>query len=135
MHPAYFEVRFASESHWKNPVVPFAIITAYQTTGQVWPQAANLQADERLRQTLEALGVWYQRLTGYSPVTGHAEPGWAVAMDFEQACDLGRQFEQDAIYYVDGDELTVSHCDDRRGKVHVGTFRKRLHRKDARTEN
>lgn len=64
-----------------------------------------------------------RRLTGYSPTTVHAEPGWAVEMPWDEACDLGLRFKQDAIYSVRGDELTVTFCDHRRGLVPVGAFR------------
>lgn len=71
-------------------------------------------------------GPWLRRLTGYSPSTGHAEPGWAVEVDFVTACDIGHRHHQDAIYYVDGDELYVSYCDARRRRVPVGGFRARV---------
>jgi len=65
-------------------------------------------------------------VTGYSPTTMHAEPGWAVQLPFDVACDLGRMFLQDAIYVIDVDQLFVSYCDDRREKVFVGEFLRRL---------
>ena len=106
----------------------FAIITACATTGEFWSEDENRTADVRLTQQLRASGVWMTRLTGYSPQTGHAEPGWAVALSFEAACDLGQQFRQDAIYFVEGDMLFVSYCDARRARVPVGTFCARVRR-------
>jgi len=125
MNPAYFETLFAVD------VVPdwpeaFAVITAHATTGEVWSDEDNREADARLEAELRRRGGWYWRITGYSPHTGHAEPGWAAALDFGEACDLGQQFRQDALYYVRGDELYVSHCDGRRQWIRVGDFRGRL---------
>lgn len=68
-----------------------------------------------------------RRLSGYSPATGHREPGWAVAMSFQDACDTGRRYRQDAIYYVTRDTLWVSFCDGRRALVEIGSFRPRVH--------
>ena len=48
-------------------------------------------------------------------------------MPFTEACDLGREYLQDAIYLVQGDQLSVTYCDERRGLVAVGNFRERLH--------
>ena len=66
-------------------------------------------------------------IIGYSPNTGHCEPGWATAMGLNEACDLGQWFKQDAIYYVQKDKLYVSYCDKRRGLVPIGPFTERLH--------
>ena len=86
----------------------------------------NEAADRRLEVELRGLGVWAHRVTGYAPDTGHAEPSWAVAVGFQEACDLGLRFLQDAIYFVQGDLLCLSHCDERRGLVDVGQFPERL---------
>lgn len=48
-------------------------------------------------------------------------------MPFDAACDLGLRYRQDATCHVQGDQLSVSLCDDRRGLVAVGAFRERLH--------
>ena len=83
-------------------------------------------ADRALEGELRKTGRWMRRLTGYSPITGHAEAGWAVEMPWDEACDVGLRFKQDAIYTVNGDELSVTLCDHRRGPVLVGAFRERV---------
>ena len=126
MHPAYFHTMFHVEQPVKAWPAQFAIITAYATTGQAWSSDANESADQRLSRELQSSGVWMVRITGFSPETGHAEPGWAVSMNFESACDLGHRYLQDALYVVRNGVLYVSFCDDRRQLVHVGDFAKRL---------
>ena len=126
MEPAYFETRFLVEepvAHWPDE---FAIITAYATTGETWTREENEAADHRLHAALSERSDWLIRITGYSPATGHGEPGWAAALPFDAACDLGLEFEQDAIYYVAGDDLSVTYCDERRNPVAVGGFRERI---------
>lgn len=126
MHPEYFETHFnpaGYEGPWPRQ---FAIITGYSTTGEEWTSEANTKADLELHAALLRRGVWIQRITGYSPRTGHAEPGWAVELSFSDACDLGHQFRQDALYFVRDDQLFVSHCDSRREEMLVGSFRERL---------
>ena len=127
MNPVYFGTHFERREAWENSPAEFAIITAYATTGEEWASIENEAADKKLESELRKRGCWLQRLTGYSPVTGHAEPGWAVAMPFEVACDLGLRFQQDAIYYVTGDTLYVTACDERRAPVEVGVFSSRVH--------
>jgi len=83
---------------------------------------------------LAATSAWRRRITGYSPATGHAEPGWGIELSLGEACDLRLRYKQDAIYYVIGDQLWVTFCDDRRQLVRVGSFADRLHRCRAQSE-
>jgi hypothetical protein len=127
MSPAYFETHFQQEGSDADWPPKFAIVTAYNTTGETWSPERNSAADTDLAAELAAMGIWRRRMTGYSPSTGHAEPGWAVELLLNDACDLGLRYKQDAIYYVTGDELWVTFCDDRRQLVRVGRFAARLH--------
>ena len=134
MPAIYFETHF--ESTWDLGTAPdeFAIITAYATTGEQWPEEMNRDADRRLEIELRKIAPWVHRITGYSPTTGHREPGWAVALGFDDACDTGLRYKQDAIYMVSGGVLGVSYCDGRRGLVRVGDFGARLRRVEGGSE-
>ena len=127
VNPAYFETHFRLPAPVIGWPPEFVIVTAYATTGERWTSGENEAADRRLAAELRELGVWAARITGYSPQTGHAEPGWAADMAFDDACDLGLRYRQDAIFHVFGDTLSVSHCDNRRRLVTLGLFRERLH--------
>jgi hypothetical protein len=72
-----------------------------------------------------------RRLTGYDPDTGHAEPGWAVEMAFEVACDLGLRFQQDAIFWVSGNRVWVARCGPDRQRWEVGPFADRFAMEEA----
>jgi hypothetical protein len=126
MHPAYRETHFIAPDGPHYWPAQFAIITAYATTGETWTDQQNEAADQALEAELRARGRWMRRITGYSPTTQHREPGWAVAMDWQEACDLGVRFLQDAIYVVHADALAVTLCDHRRELLPVGTFQQRL---------
>ena len=132
LHPAYFETCFrlpaaATEIAWPDS---FGIISAYSTTDRQWPIERSLAADRELEAVLRTCSTWLQRVVGFSPTSGHAEPSWAADVSFEAACDLGLRFHQDAIYFVDGDDLYVSFCDARRKQVPVGSFLERLRAHD-----
>jgi hypothetical protein len=128
MHPAYFETHFTAADGPHDWPEQFAIITAYATTGEVWTDQQNEAADQALEAELRATGRWMRRITGYSPppATPHREPGWAVAMDWQDACDLGARFLQDAVYVVKEDQLFVTFCDTRRQLVPVAVFSDRV---------
>jgi len=126
MHPAYIETLFDPYDFASNWPDRFAIVTAWATTGTSRPLPENEAADRALEHEIAMRGLWHQRLTGYSPSTNHAEPGWGVDMSFAEACDLGQNFDQDAIYFVEADLLYLSYCDSRRQLIFVGMFRGRL---------
>jgi len=126
MNPVYLDTYFSCHETLEDKPLEFAIITAYATTGETWSDNENIQADVGLKAYLDIHFNWVKRISGYSPVTQHSEPGWMVSSSWEQGCDIGLKFKQDAIYFVSGDALTVSYCDDRRTEVYVGEFLKRV---------
>ena len=126
MPPFYYQTRFIPEDLPTPLPGTFAIITAFATTGETWTESENAAANAALRADLERSDRLLGSLTGYSPDTGHAEPGFAASLPFEAACDLGLKFKQDAIYFVDSGILHVSYCDHRRRLDPVAAFLDRL---------
>ncbi len=124
----YFDVRFSVPDCEVAPAWPaeFAILTAYATTGQTWSTERNVGADRELAAWCDASGLPRQRITGYSPITGHAEPGWAISLDFSVACRLGVRFRQHACFFVQADELWVVACSAPAQRTRIGSFRDRL---------
>ncbi|MDA7522705.1 DUF3293 domain-containing protein, partial [Akkermansiaceae bacterium] len=127
IYPAYAETHFHIEENCVDWPQEFAIITAYATTGEQWSQSENEDADQTLHDELSESAHAPRRITGYAPSTLHAEPGWVVPLPFEEACDLGQKYRQDAIYYVKKDKLFVSRCDGSRELVEIGPFSPRVH--------
>jgi len=126
MTPVYFDTRFKLGLPLADLPDSFAIITAHATTGEVWTAEDNNTASETLRAELASSGQLIGTITGYSPVTQHAEPGYAAALEFEEACKIGARFKQDAIFYVSSGTLFVSHCDHRRSLKPITQFSKRV---------
>ncbi|MFN6107568.1 MAG: DUF3293 domain-containing protein [Planctomycetaceae bacterium] len=119
----YRETRFRMERPWPSWPQAFAIISAYATSGEVWPEERNQAQDAGLERCLRERGLEPHRITGYSPRTGHAEPGWGAALPLEAARQIGRDFHQHAIYYVDAqDELWIVECETGRPSVPIGQF-------------
>lgn len=127
MPEAYRETHFRLAEHADEWPREFAIITAYATTGEKWSDAENEAADRALHAELCQHSQSVRRITGYSPSTGHAEPGWAVTLPFDTACEIGLRYRQDAIYFVSQDVLSVSYCDSRRSLTEIGPFSPRVH--------
>jgi len=126
MPAEYFAVRFRVPEEPGPWPAAFGVVTAYATTGESWPRERNEAADRALAAELSVRSGFHRRIVGYSPTTGHAEPGFAVDLSCDEICDLGRRYLQDAVYFVRGDALFVSYADARRALVPVGSFRARL---------
>ena len=107
----------------------FAIITAWATTGETWTDERNAAADAALQAELSRRGLAHHRITGWAPVDGdgvHAEPGWAVVCDRQEAVALGIQFEQRAVFFIEDDRLSILSCVPGEGdRVLAGGFRAR----------
>ena len=102
------------------------IITAYPTTGETWDPSKIEEADQKIEEELKFRKTWIIRIEGYSPETGHAEPGWGTTMPIDEACEIGLRYRQDAIFHVKNDLLSVTYCDERRELVNIGSFEVRL---------
>jgi hypothetical protein len=127
MHAEYAQVRFNLPRLPRRWPQCFATITAFATTGEVWSPTRNKQADAKLKKFLQKLGIKIFRITGYSVKNpSHAEEGWAAPLAFDDACDIGLLFKQDAIYYIIDDALFVSYCDQRRKLIPMGRFISRV---------
>ena len=126
LHPAYFAVRFRTETPVTEWPAAFVIITAYATTGEQWTDARNQEADQRLHADLLQRGCVPVRVTGFDPQSGHAEPGWAVELPLAQALEVGRTYLQDAIFVVQGDTLLVAQCNAPWTQSPVGGYRERV---------
>lgn len=108
----------------------FAILTACNPRGQTEEFGRNAEHDGRLLVQLQTLGCWHWRVIGGSPDFQHAEPGFAVALPLDDALAIGRNFEQEAIFWIEKDELNVISC---RGEAEqkLGSWRERLMRGNA----
>lgn len=125
MERSYSETRFiASEDIVWPP--EFVILSAYATTGEHWTARENERADSALWRFLKEKGGWLARVICASQSASLKEPCWAFQMTFEAACELGMTYRQEALYYVKGDELFVSYCDERKALRRIGRFRERV---------
>ena len=126
MNPEYYKTRFRTKEPKIQFPEEFIIITAYPTTGETWDQSRINESDQKLEKELKLRKSWMLRIEGYSPETGHAEPGWVTIMPLDEGRKLGLQFKQDAIFHVWKDVLSVIHCDPKGELVEIGSFRQRL---------
>lgn len=124
--PEYFQTRFRTDNSVEVWPTRFAVLSAFATTGESWPRERNELADRALEAELCLRAPWLRRVVGYSPHTSHTEPSWAVDVDLHEARAIGRRYLQDAIYWIDGDVLFVTRCNDDGALEQVARFSSRV---------
>ena len=126
-HPAYYCTRFFVEKPPRTVPQSGVILSAFATTGEVWPPEINRLADARLESELRRLDHHFLiRMIGYCPTDGHAEASWFADLDGSTACQIGMRFHQDALYLIDQGELYVVRCSDPTQRSYVASFAQRL---------
>lgn len=93
------------ESECADVTGAFAIITAHNPFGEIHSSRVNAAADQRLGQRLREMGLEPFRVTGCSADRTHAEAGWGAVMTLDDAIRTGREFEQDAIFWIENGTL------------------------------
>ena len=94
---------------------PFHIITAYNPGGHLSSADDNALAQSRLTDRVTETALEYYPAAGGDRAWEHVEPSLAVlGLDRDQACALGREFGQDAIFEWSPTGLAVLSCSDAR---------------------
>ncbi|QDF68164.1 DUF3293 domain-containing protein [Shewanella sp. SNU WT4] len=109
-----------------TPSIDFAIITAANPLGVPHLPGQNRLYDRQLQQDIDELRVPYRRILGASPDLSHVEASWAVILPLAEALDLGRRWQQLAIYYVSGNRLGLFSCSDANSRLDLGAFSERV---------
>ena len=100
----------------------FSIITAYNPLGVILSSTQNGVLDRKLQREIEALGLPYRVMIGASADMGHMEKSWAVAIDRDIAIQMGIEFNQNAIYYVECGYLFLIPCLMQEKELCLGLF-------------
>ena len=116
MNPLYATALFQTTTPPSDWPRAFAILTACNPRGQTEEMGRNAEHDGRLLVQLQTLRCWHWRVIGGSPDFQHAEPGFAVALPLDDALAIGRTFEQEAIFWIEKDELKSFPAAERRSK-------------------
>jgi Protein of unknown function (DUF3293) len=89
----------------------FWVVTAYNPCGKITASGDNIAADARLRASLEELGITPFRVIGLSPDEKHAEPGWGFPCAESTAIEIGRRFNQLAVFHFTVGRIDLVDCE------------------------
>jgi hypothetical protein len=94
---------FASIFASGGPEMSFCVITADNPNGVTQSDLENTAAFGKLRKAVAAMGVTSVPCDGTNAAQTHRERGLAAKVGRDQGIELGRAFEQIAIFHYDGD--------------------------------
>ena len=98
MNPEYFKTIFLISKEPDGWPDEFAIITAHNPMDLKLSDQENNFRNENLLKTLGQNA--FLKLSGSSPDQSHQEASYAFISDLDQAIEIGREFQQRAIYYI-----------------------------------
>ena len=110
--PAFLQAVFHGVKPMGGWPDEFVIVTACNPRGEIVDAERNEFLDRELSTLLEVKGLVHCRVTGGSSDGSHLEPGYLVECDGEVGLELGRRFDQMAIYGVVDGELYLIDCKD-----------------------
>lgn len=102
----------------------FIIITAWNPRSAILSIEENKTKNQLLLEDLQE-HEWTQGIVGDESFTW-CEESYAVVMELEQAINLARKFEQNAIYRVSGNQLFLHSCLAHNQYECLGEFQSRL---------
>ncbi len=110
MNPAYADVRFRAELPKGGLPERFCIVTAWNPDGITTDAASNAAATARLIAIVQAESLSHFPVTGGSPDSTHAEPGFGMMVDQARVLSLGREFRQEAVFWIDRGTVHLCPC-------------------------
>jgi len=121
MNSAYLQARFRTELPKGGLPERFGIVTAWNPDGITSDTASNNAANARLEAILQAEALPHFPVTGGSPDFTHAEPGFGMITDQARIIALGREFRQEAVFWIDRGTVHLVPCSDAPPQV-VGSW-------------
>lgn len=112
MNSAYANVRFRAKLPKGGLPERFGIVTAWNPDGTTTDTASNHAANARLEAILQAEALPHFPVTGGSPDFIHSEPGFGIITDQARIVSLGRQFQQEAVFWIDRGIANLLPCSD-----------------------
>ncbi|MCE2594444.1 DUF3293 domain-containing protein [Motilimonas cestriensis] len=100
----------------------FVIVTAYNSKGIVQSRYANHVAHRELLRYLRIHRKVFSCLSGMSVDGAHVELSVAVACSVKEGKAIALKFKQNAMYWVNDDQLYLQSVLMDRGQIHLGAF-------------
>lgn len=131
MNPAYFKTIFLITdipSQWPSN---FAIITVWNPMDQKLSIKQNQSRDKELLLKFTKNNK-FSPLIGSSPDYLHQEKSYIIEVSLQEAVQIGNDYDQRAVYYVENGSLQLIDCKTRE-KFSLGNFTDRIQFSDQKS--
>ena len=105
------------------PYEQFAVVTACNPSGQILPENENKKLNILLKRQITQYD--YIELVGASPDLLHQEASFAIHMPLSKAKQLAIEFHQNAIFWVQNNEVYIESAGLYFHQVAIGSFEQR----------
>ncbi len=126
MNPDYLKTRFRFSAPPEGLPESFAVITACNPDGVPISADENVARTETFRNQLAECGHRFFPVTGFDPDSPHHEAGFGVVCEKSTALAFGRQWEQEAIFWVENGVVLLVSCSDSVEVVEIGAWSSRV---------
>lgn len=103
----------------------FIIVTAFNPDGQNCAAELNQSHDSDLAALIQKKSLSSWRVIGGSRDFVHAEPGYAIEANLDAGIEIGVQFRQEAIFWINHGNLFLVDCSLRQ-KTAMGEWKLRI---------
>lgn len=125
INPHYFDVIFKEIKVSYQYPQTFAIITAWNPKDVILPEQENQKRNRCLQKTIKKTMVLGTKIIGASADLQHQELSLIIEGALQDLINLAQKFEQNAIFWVQGDSLELIACNSLK-HFKLGSFRERI---------
>jgi len=121
----YFDVIFKEIKVSYQYPQTFAIITAWNPKDVILPEQENQKRNRCLQKSIKKTMVLGTKIIGASADLQHQELSLIIEGALQDLINLAQKFEQNAIFWVQGDSLELISCNSLK-HFKLGSFRERI---------
>ncbi len=125
IRPEYLQTVFVTDAPAGGWPPQFTVLTACNPRGEAATPETNALLEEQLRRYCEDQSLVSWPVIGGTPDWHYHERGVGLPIDLAQALTIGRNFDQDAIFWIEEDNLCCVACDTQE-RVQMGSWSARL---------
>jgi hypothetical protein len=125
INPHYFDVIFKEIKVSYQYPQTFAIITAWNPKDVILPEQENQKRNRCLQKSIKKTMVLGTKIIGASADLQHQELSLIIEGALQDLINLAQKFEQNAIFWVQGDSLELISCNSLK-HFKLGSFRERI---------
>lgn len=125
INPHYFDVIFKGIKVSYQYPQTFAIITAWNPKDVILPEQENQKRNRCLQKSIKKTMVLGTKIIGASADLQHQELSLIIEGALQDLINLAQKFEQNAIFWVQGDSLELISCNSLK-HFKLGSFRERI---------